>query len=59
MKDKVLYDYIPLLIEMSKINEIRDVIPKFVRNHNFDITHAMQCCINQIKLEQKKLQKTK
>jgi len=41
MKDKVLYDYIPLLIEMAKINEIRDVIPKFVRNHNFDMNHAM------------------
>lgn len=44
MQDRVLLDYLPLLFEMSKINEIRDVIPKFVRNHNFDMTHAMSCC---------------
>jgi RNA polymerase II subunit A small phosphatase-like protein len=37
MNDQVLSDYLPLLIEMSKIDEIRDVIPKFVRNHNFDM----------------------
>jgi len=29
-KDRVLYDYIPLLVEMSKLNEVREVIPKFV-----------------------------
>jgi carboxy-terminal domain RNA polymerase II polypeptide A small phosphatase len=33
MSDRVLLEYIPMLIEMSKINEIRDVIPKCVRNH--------------------------
>lgn len=35
--DRVLLDYIPLLIEMSKIHDVREVIPKFVRNHNFDM----------------------
>ncbi len=44
MQDHVLIDYLPLLIEMSKINEIRDVIPKFVRNHNFDMNQAMHVC---------------
>lgn len=44
MNDRVLLDYIPLLIEMSKINDIREVIPRFVRNHNFDMQHAMSCC---------------
>jgi TFIIF-interacting CTD phosphatase-like protein len=44
MQDHVLIDYLPLLIEMSKINEIRDVIPKFVRNHNFDMAQAMHVC---------------
>ena len=33
MTDQVLLDYIPMLIEMSKVNEIRDVIPKVVKNH--------------------------
>jgi hypothetical protein len=49
--DKVLLEYIPLLIEMSKINDIRDVIPKFVKNHNFDMQHAMNICSTQIKRE--------
>lgn len=40
MNDQVLSDYLPLLIEMSKIDEIRDVIPKFVRNHNFELEFA-------------------
>jgi TFIIF-interacting CTD phosphatase-like protein len=44
MNDRVLLDYIPLLIEMSKINDIREVIPRFVRNHNFDMQHALSCC---------------
>ena len=44
MKDRVLLDYIPLLIEMSKINEIRGVIPKFVKNHNFEMQQAMHFC---------------
>ena len=55
MTDRALLDYIPLLIEMSKINEIRDVIPKFVKNHNFDMNHAMNCCRNQLKAEQKRM----
>lgn len=47
--DKVLLDYIPLLIEMSKCHDIRDAIPKFVRNHNFDMQHAMHICAQLIK----------
>jgi len=33
MQDRILQEYIPMLIEMSKISEIRDVIPKIVRNN--------------------------
>lgn len=44
MNDRVLMDYLPLLIEMAKIDEIRDCIPKFVRNHNFDMQSAMLIC---------------
>ena len=54
MSDRVLLDYIPMLIEMSKINDIREVIPRFVRNHNFDMKHAMNCCQQQIKAEAKR-----
>lgn len=55
MNDRVLTEYIPLLIEMSKINEIRECIPKFVRNHNFDMNQAMQVCRQQLKIEQKRM----
>jgi RNA polymerase II subunit A small phosphatase-like protein len=44
MSDRVLLDYIPMLIEMSRVNEIRDVIPKCVKNHNLDINHTIQVC---------------
>ena len=46
--DRVLVDYILLLIEMSKIHDIRDVIPKFVRNHSFDMQQAMHICAQQL-----------
>lgn len=44
MNDRVLIEYLPLLTEMSKISEIREVIPKFVRNHSFDMAQAMLIC---------------
>ena len=37
MNDKVLWEYIPMLTEMSKINEIRNVIPKIVHNHQIEL----------------------
>ena len=39
--DRALFDYIPLLIEMSKINDMREAITGFVRNNTFTIAHAM------------------
>jgi hypothetical protein len=33
MKDRELYEMIPLLIELSKVDDVRDVIPKFCRNN--------------------------
>jgi len=41
MSDRMLLEYIPMLIEMSKINEIRDVIPKCVRNNQLNIEHTI------------------
>jgi hypothetical protein len=41
MSDKALYEYIPMLIEMSKINDMRDGVTNFVRNNQIDIPLAM------------------
>jgi len=41
MSDRVLMDYLPMLFEMAKVDDVRDCIPKFVRNHNFDMQQAM------------------
>ena len=40
-QDRALYDYIPLLIEMSKINDMREAITGFVRNNTFALSQAM------------------
>jgi RNA polymerase II subunit A small phosphatase-like protein len=48
-KDRVLMEYIPLLIELSKVHDVREVIPKFVKNHNFDMSYAMTICAHQIR----------
>lgn len=42
--DQVLLDYTPMLIEMSRINEIRACIPRIVRNHQIDLGLALQVC---------------
>lgn len=44
MKDRALYDLIPLLIELSKVDDVRDAIPRFVRNNLVDFNLAMQVC---------------
>lgn len=43
-RDKALYDLIPLLILMSKVNDVRDVIPRFVKNNIIDFTVAIPLC---------------
>ncbi len=42
--DSVLLDYIPLLVEMAKLHDVREAIPKFVKNHSFDMQKAMSVC---------------
>ena len=39
--DRALYDYIPLLIEMAKVNDMREAVTGFVRNNTFTVSHAM------------------
>ena len=41
MNDRVLYDYMPMLIEMSKINDVREAITGFVRNNTINMSLAM------------------
>ena len=33
-RDNALVDLIPLLIQLSKVEDVREAIPRFVRNHN-------------------------
>jgi len=40
-QDRALFDYIPMLIEMSKINDMREAITGFVRNNTFSISYSM------------------
>jgi hypothetical protein len=44
MKDRALYDLIPLLVELSKVNDVREAIPRFVKNNLVDFNVALQVC---------------
>ena len=44
MSDRVLLEYIPMLNEMARVHDIREVIPRTVRNHQIDVRFAMQVC---------------
>lgn len=44
MSDRVLPDYIPMLTELAKIHDVRDCIPKIVKNHNIELKMAIQVC---------------
>lgn len=45
-RDNALLDLIPLLIQLSMVDDVRDAIPKFVRNHNntVDFNVAYSVC---------------
>lgn len=44
MKDRALIEMIPLLIELSKVEDVRDAIPKFVKNNLIDFNIAVPVC---------------
>lgn len=44
MKDRALIEMIPLLIELSKIDDVRDAIPRFVKNNLIDFSIAVPIC---------------
>ena len=42
--DKALYEYIPMLIELSKVNDVRECITNFVHNNTINMAVAMNVC---------------
>ena len=42
--DKALYEYIPMLIELSKVNDVRECITNFVHNNAINMALAMNVC---------------
>ena len=42
--DKALYEYIPMLIELSKVNDVRECITNFVHNNTINMALAMNVC---------------
>lgn len=42
MKDRELHEMIPLLIELSKLEDVRDAIPKFVKSNQIDYNYAFK-----------------
>lgn len=46
MSDRLLFDYIPFLIELSKVPDVREAITSFVRNNTLDVMFAIKVCQN-------------
>lgn len=39
--DRALFDYIPILTEMSKISDMREAVTGFVRNNTYTVSNAL------------------
>ena len=57
MSDRVLYDYIPMLIELSRINDVRDAITRFVRNNTVTVSFAIAVCEDIRKQENQEIER--
>ena len=44
MSDRALYEYIPMLIELSKVKDVRECITNFVHNNTINMALAIQVC---------------
>ena len=44
MKDRCLYEMIPLLTELSKVNDVREAIPRFIRGTLIDFNMGLRVC---------------
>jgi RNA polymerase II subunit A small phosphatase-like protein len=42
MKDRELYELVPMLIELAKVPDVRAVIPRFVNNNRIDFPLAFR-----------------
>lgn len=55
--DRALFDYIPVLIEMSKIFDMREAVTGFVRNNTFTISGALAVVASILAREQQENQR--
>ena len=44
MHDRALYEYIPMLIELSKVHDVRECITNFVQHNQINMNLAMSVC---------------
>ena len=44
MSDKALYDLIPVLTELSKVNDVREAIPRFIENNLINFGKVKHVC---------------
>lgn len=42
--DTKLLDYIPFLVELAKVPDVRQVIPRIVKNHEFEVENGIKVC---------------
>ena len=59
MSDMALYEMMPLLIELSKVNDVREAIPSFIKSNQIDMNLAMQVCVRLQAQEARHAQKKK
>jgi len=45
MSDRALYDYIPFLIELSKVNDMREAVTSAVQNNALEVNYAINVCL--------------
>jgi len=45
MSDRALYDYIPFLIELSKVNDMREAVNSSVHNNALEVNYAINVCL--------------
>jgi hypothetical protein len=46
MSDRALYDYIPFLIELSKVNDMREAVTSSVHNNALEVNYAINVCLS-------------
>jgi TFIIF-interacting CTD phosphatase-like protein len=57
MSDRLLYEYIPFLIELAKVPDMREVITSAVRNNTLDAQTAQSVCVSILEHENRNQRK--